>query len=1070
MRGLWTTLLCLCSLTLGGQAGLPPLPGPKGPTFLQPGRPRFRVQGVREGLPHSTIMAITLDRVGQLWVGTQDGAASYDGQQWTVVNMPDREVSNYIHAVLAASDGSLWFGRQDGGVARLHQGVWSRWTQAEGLPANRVNALLQTPDGLVWAATHGGGLARWDGRGWTPFAVPLRSRRLWKLTASTEDRGAFWVCGEGGTLVRVKGGQAEAVEGLPALSVNQVLEHRDARGQRQVWVSTYGGGVGRWQGGGWRFFRQADGLPDDFCTDLAETLDVQGRRTIWAATLGGLAFLEEGSERWQAYTHHSGLPTESIYQLLVHHPAGSGRILWIGTSGAGLASLEEGGWLTHDGYSGLSGHVAQSMMELPRPGGASILAATSLGLSEFNGREWRDWALPPALARRRIHVVARLETATPSPSLWVAGLGALGRWRNGRWTLYGEAQGMPNPSVWTFAESEAGGRPEVWAGTPQGPMALEGERWRNRAQDLGLPQADVYTLLATRSPEGLPELWMGIQGEGLVRYAGKQVRRLGRAEGLPNTLVTHLLMRRGPEGRRQLWVGTNGGGVAIYDPEDLARPPRLLSARTAPALLSPAIQALAEDRAGNVYIATNQGVVRVREAPGADGQPWFVLRYFTEDDGLPSNNATPRAILVDSRDQLWVGTRSGIGVLSLRRIPEETSTSLLRIHRVWVNGELRPALLDAGPGNFAPQENRLSLGYALMTFHGEQAIQYQTQLAGMEPQPTEWGAANQRQFGVLPPGRYEFLVWARDSRGRTTGPARWAFRIRPTLWQRTGFRILLVLAGLALLGWAVRWRLRWSLRQNEALRRLVGARTRELERLNENLVEEIRERRVAEGVKDEFTALVSHELRTPLTSIRGSLGLLGVPGLGEDHRQELHQIALRNTERLLNLVNDLLDMRRIEQGHLDLQPQSLPLGPSLAAALLTNGTYASQFEVSLVLQKPVPPVCVWADPLRLEQVMANLLSNAAKYSPPREAVLVGAEEEGPQVRVWVRNVGEPIPEAFRPQIFQKFAQADTGDTRAVKGTGLGLAITRAIVEAMGGGIGFASGPGATTFWFTLPRA
>ncbi|WP_448561266.1 PAS domain S-box protein [Trichothermofontia sp.] len=236
---------------------------------------------------------------------------------------------------------------------------------------------------------------------------------------------------------------------------------------------------------------------------------------------------------------------------------------------------------------------------------------------------------------------------------------------------------------------------------------------------------------------------------------------------------------------------------------------------------------------------------------------------------------------------------------------------------------------------------------------------------------------------------------------------------------------------------------------------------------------DITEQTRIERLKDEFVSMVSHELRTPLTSIRGSLGLIlgGVSGDVPEQTRMLLEIAYKNSERLITLINDILDIEKIESGRIDFNLQPLELTPLLTQAIATNQTYADQFQVRLVLTETVP-VRVNADPDRLLQVLTNLLSNAAKFSPTGSVVEVSAqrlESRTDWVRVAVRDYGPGIPAAFIPHIFQKFAQADSSNTRQKGGTGLGLSITKAIVERLGGTIGFETEPGiGTTFYFDLP--
>lgn len=256
-----------------------------------------------------------------------------------------------------------------------------------------------------------------------------------------------------------------------------------------------------------------------------------------------------------------------------------------------------------------------------------------------------------------------------------------------------------------------------------------------------------------------------------------------------------------------------------------------------------------------------------------------------------------------------------------------------------------------------------------------------------------------------------------------------------------------------------------ALQQEHALlESRVEARTADLQRA-------VEEARQANRVKSEFLSTVSHELRTPLTAIGGSIGLLAGGALGTlaPEIQALLQIAQKNSQRLSQLINDLLDVEKLLAGklHFDMLPHELM--PIVEQAVAENQSYAEQFQVVFSLTEQVGGLSVEVDALRLHQVLANLLSNAAKFSPAGGVVEVGARSMGEQVRVFVKDRGPGIPEAFQGRVFEKFAQADASDVRQKGGTGLGLAITRELVERMGGRIGFETVPGqGTCFFFDLP--
>jgi PAS domain S-box-containing protein len=237
------------------------------------------------------------------------------------------------------------------------------------------------------------------------------------------------------------------------------------------------------------------------------------------------------------------------------------------------------------------------------------------------------------------------------------------------------------------------------------------------------------------------------------------------------------------------------------------------------------------------------------------------------------------------------------------------------------------------------------------------------------------------------------------------------------------------------------------------------------------VIRDVSERKAVDRMKSEFIASVSHELRTPLTAIMGSLALLREGDLGElpAGMGEFVDMAHANSQRLARLVDDVIDIERIGSGALAFRAELFALPAFLEEVEQLNRGYADTHGVSIRLELPVPHVQLRADRSRLMQAITNLVSNACKFSPRGQAVSVAARMAGNRIRFSVTDRGPGIPEAFRPRVFEKFAQADSSDSRQSGGTGLGLAIARAIVVRLGGTIGFETQTGSgTTFWVEMP--
>ncbi|MGK3983094.1 ATP-binding protein [Sorangium sp. So ce136] len=1046
------------------------------------GVPSMRAFDAEDGIPQLTVNSIAFEPGGRLWIGTQNGAASYDGRRFTPLPLPTGGGSSWVQAVAVGQDGAVWFGMVTGQIIRYAEGRFTRFGAAEGLTAEKpLRRFLEAPTDrgrALFAATMDG-LYRLDGARWArvDLGPGFEHPDVRALHATTLPGGepALWAGTNRGLFrcdARGCDRFATTAEGLPSNAIVTVLETLEEGGRRVLWAGTWNGGLARFADGRWERVAPAS-VPAlaQPVMELAETVSGTGARTLWAGTFGGgLARLQGGT--WTAMTMaNSTLPDDNVMALAAAPEAHGGRTLWIGTNAGGLARLRHDGWVGFTQRSaGLSG-ILTSIVEAPAPGeqggppelwvamGSTVMRSSGQGFAPVDA---------PELSGKLGSAVSFFLPSTREPgAVWLGSdTTGLHRWAGGQLTTYTtQSSPLPDNRIQWLSESLDGRA--LWIGTAGGAARLDADGAWQTFTKARVPLGDDYvaSIVETVGAGGKVSTWFGTM-KGLSRLQDGQWRSYTAADApLASDWIAALAELRDARGRRALWIGTQGG-ISRYDldAEVWLEP---LNERTRPALPDSIVYGLRADRQGRIYAFTTRGVTRfTQRAPTPDDPAELAATTFTTDDGLPNNECNQNGSFVDSRGRLWTSTAGGLAVLDpADEVPDRTPKPLVLDGRAPRAGG---ALALAPGASLAWDENTVSFEYTLLSFFHERSTRYRTQLVGFDAAPSAWGEDVSARYTNLGPGAYTFQVWGRDHAGNVAGPAAVAFHVRPapwrTLWAYLGYAA--ALSGLVYGG--VRLRLR-------ALRR----RTRELELLVEQRTVELTAARdaadAANQAKTTFLASMSHELRTPLNGILGYAQLLQrAADLAPAHRAGV-DVVRRSGEHLLTLIDDVLDLARIEAGRMDLAPGDVHLPSVLRTVAELCKVRAAQkglaFEHELA---EGTPAWVRVDEKRLTQVLLNLLGNAIKFTragrvtfrvapPDRHAP---APAQGGVV-FRVEDTGPGIAPEDLERIFEPFEQA--GDERArVEGAGLGLAITRRIVDQMGGRIDVESALGqGSTFTVAL---
>jgi len=986
----------------------------------------FRHYLAADGLQNLVVLSLAQDGAGYIWAGSEGGLYRYDGTRFRLMAAAEGlPCATEVHALHVAVDGMLWANtcerifRFDGqrfhpiaGIGGMLSGAQRMANDAHG------NVALATPNGLYEAVPDGAG-------SYTAHPYPLGPE-----LAGTGMRGI-------------------------------------ARNGLQLWF-----GCGRRlcveDHGRVSIFGPAEGLPEDAWDAIATTPD----GSVWTRSPSKLYRKPPGAG--QMVQENADIASSIFWGAMI--TSGDGSVMV--PTDRGLAIGREGNWTLIDGQRGLPGAMASAVLE-DRDG-----------------------------------------------NLWIALIGSgVARWVGyGEWEAWTKAQGLPSDLIWSIRRDRKGA---LWVGTSLGLARLEGQKPpRTWTRKNGLGGDNVRWLGETADGA----MWAVVKPGSVARIdpATGKIRLLGQADGLPcetshRGFVDHM---------DRLWVATACGVFRNDRPSASDRFQRI----DQPASLEHAAWAITEDKQGTIWITNPDGLWSLRDGQwrqyrkadglltdspyipviGPDGALWLHHRYdagierveFSGDrivHSTPVLTADASSVEVtafhgfDSVGRLWRGSATGVSVLtggSWRHLSEEDGLIWNDTDgdafwadadgSVWIgtSGGLAhyrpPSGGWAGPPVADPVITRLEMNqksrvgraeFSSLNYKSEQLLRFAFRLDN-----EHWTDTTERviSFAGLSPGRHRLEIRSRVRDGPFSAKLALAeFQIDPKWWETWWLRSVALLLGAAAVWGIIAWRSRLLRRRNRQLESAVRERTAELESERTRVVEEKRRADEASEAKGRFLATMSHEIRTPLSGVIGLSRLLETMPVPPEALEMVRMIR-SSGDALLRVINDVLDLSKVEAGKLELEVAPFHLRRSLEESIGMFRAAAEEKGLRLACDlAPELPTWVAGDDTRLRQVVLNLVSNALKFTSAGEVVLSARLERQDQtshcITIEVRDTGIGISPDQLPRLFSSFNQADASISRRYGGTGLGLAISKQLVELMGGTIDVQSTPGeGTRFRFTVP--
>lgn len=991
----------------------------------------FQVFDFDSGLNNLAVESIYQDREGFLWVGTQNGLFRYDGRGFTEFGKKEIEPGAFILSIHQTPDGTLWAGTTKG----LYRRERGRFVPVV-LPASerqRVNGkagLASDEAGRLYVATRDG-LAIGERLGqrqeWTfkvvsrpGSASPLdKARAVASVTVTRSGRVLFGcamdLCElDGKDQVRLAAAQPSPDHGPWSFI------YEDARGDLYVRSAQSLEVLRR---GAARFERVTG--PPDLRSPWVPQLggDYEGR--LLAPVFGGLAIMNGG--RWQIVGKQNGLPGDSVSSVYLDREGS----VWLGMNGRGLARwIGYGEW---EGFSDTEGLGNETVWQVVPGADGTVWAGTGDGVyrAVYSGSTYSFRKAPEFPSGPIIAMLAARDGA-----IWAAPQsGHLYRRdpRSGRVRKYVIPALAREAFVIRLSEGPDG---RVYAAISQH-ASLVVATADGRIADLPLPDGRIlHGLAVTTAPDGT--IWFGAE-TGLYRYANGRWTRFGREDGLLDDSVRGISL--GPEG--EIWLIYNlPAGLTRGIPQGGRM--KFVHVTVADGLPSQLLYFAKFDMRGQLWAGSDRGVAVF------DGKNWI---QYQRRDGLIWDDCNTDAFAAAPDGAVWIGTSGGLSRFresASKPSPGAPITVLASVH-------LGKHGFD--PGRFAEvgyRDNTLTARFAVLRFARPSAQRYLYRLTGLSD---EWKETrlSEIQFPDLPPGKYRLEVRGFDGyRSWSEAPAVFEFRIHPPWWAHPLTRLSAIISLISAVMLYLRHSRLRHLREKAQLERAVEERTRQLR------IEKERSER-ANRLKDEFLANISHDIRTPMNGILGMTDLALTTELSEEQREYLETVKL-SADRLLRLLNDILDLSKIEAGYMEIQNE--PFSPRQTAehAMRTVSPRAVEKNLQLSCRcAPDVPEAVRGDEHRVYQILVNLLNNAVKFTEKGSVELSLESEPAANgsivLRYRVRDTGIGIPVEQQEAIFEAFRQADGSITRRFGGTGLGLAISSKLARLMGGEIRVESQPG-----------
>ena len=1057
------------------------------------GNRNFTSITIKDGLPSNTVFAITKDRYGLMWFGTSNGLTRFDGTNFKIYRHETGKVNtlpgNEVLSIYEDRSGQLWIGTGAGGLSfydRLKDRIVPYNGDGSWAGLNKISprVILQDNQGKLWVGTYGD-LRFIDLNTGHSTSIPIQAAAqnnnssFVMLSLFQDSKNQMWIGTNKGLFLY--NSQNHSVKKFnnnvpdPTGLSNDVIKSIAEDNKGNLWIATYSGLSELLTDGKIKQYKPSNVSGHSLSSEAVITAKLDNDGKVWIGTEDGLNILDPSTGAFETLQPDArnpfSLKSKSIRSVYIDN----GGIYWIGTYGGGLAKYDKNLPLFNLKQSdifdpwGLKSPIITSFAEYKD--GLIFVGTDGAGIELFDRK---SGLFKPLIIKSKLDKTVSEITIL---SLYIDHYGALwaGTYHQGlfridpsngsyqQFTATDGAKGLTNNNITSLAED---GQGNLWVGTLGGGISIYNFKtqsfhpFNDKSIRRILPLNDFITSVI-KSPSG--ELWIASAGTGIASFnpeTGKIVHYTKEKGGLPIDVVGALFFDR--DGL--LWLSTEAGVCALN-----VKNSKIKTYTERDGLSSGLAQGIVQDNSGVIWISNDRGISSFDKTTGT-------FRNFNAGNGVQQGSFSPCAAIRARNGDIYFGGRDGFNFFNPSALPQNLNPGQVVLTDLKVSNE------SVLPGENAPIKEQIgmakeiniqyglnfSIAYVAVNYTAPKQNQFAYRLVGFEK---EWNYVRKGRianYTNLDPGNYVFQVKASsDNIHWTVPPTEVKITVFPPFW-RTGYAYFsYVILALVLLLLVRRRGIKKIRREFELQQeKLVVAQSMDQERREADQLHKL------DLLKIKFLTDISHEFRTPISLILAPVEKLLERKLIPEIEGDISMIN-RNVRRLLNMVNQLLDFRKMEEEELNLHLQADDIIHFIKETSDSFKDLATRKGIEFLIESSCNSWRTSFDHNKLERIIFNLLSNAFKFTPAGGKIGLGIEisnvvENEPHLIVKIIDSGIGIPADALTRIFDRFYQHQTNDILN-QGTGIGLSITKEFVELHGGRIYAENLPaGGSCFVIDLP--